>query len=81
MNNKLKALLNDYSLITQFKCLTTDSMYCDLLFMNVKIGTITYENHIYCYYPCNSIFKTSGLLNDFLEKLKYELDVLFGRCK
>ena len=80
MNNRLKSLLNDYSLITQFKCLTTDSMYCELYFMNVKIGIITLQDHIYCYYPCNSIFKTSGLLNDFLNKLKFELDVLFRRC-
>lgn len=79
MNDKLKTLLNNYSLITQLKCLTTDSMYCELYFMKVKIGIITYENHMYCYYPCNSIFKTSGLLEDFLVKLKYELDVFFRR--
>lgn len=81
MNNRLKSLLNDYSIITQFECLTTDSMYCELYFMNVKIGIITFQEHIYCYYPCNSIFKISGLLNDFLIKLKFELDVLFRRCK
>lgn len=80
MNQKIKDILSEYHLISKCKCLTKESMYCEVYFMNSKVGTITLENHIYCYYPCNSIFKISGLEEDFLEKLKYELSSLFRRC-